>query len=190
MRIAYVLPTPTPSTFTYNEMIEVQEAGHDLVIVPLHSSPPSKVPLRIFDRLKPEKVFPASLCNTTIICLSLCVLLTQPIRVLRTLLSLHWAAGLNPFVHAALIAVTPKALATAWWLRRWRIDCIHAHFATHTATCAGIAGVVSGIPFSFTAHAYDIYCTSMRLRNGTLDWKLRHAVQVSCNQRAWGKSVA
>jgi hypothetical protein len=64
MRIAYVVPTPTPSTFTYNEMIEVQEAGHDLVVVPLHSSPPSKVPLRLQAVENPEKIFPASLCNT------------------------------------------------------------------------------------------------------------------------------
>ena len=105
------------------------------------------------------------------------MLLTRPLRVLRTLLSLHWAAGLNPFVHAGVLAVAPKALATAWWLRRLGVHRIHAHFASHTATCAGIAGAVSGIPFSFTAHAYDIYCTAMSLRNGTLDWKLRHAIQ-------------
>jgi glycosyltransferase involved in cell wall biosynthesis len=37
---------------------------------------------------------------------------------------------------------------------------------------------VSNVPFSFTAHAYDIYCTKTKLRNETLDWKLRHAVQV------------
>ena len=60
----------------------------------------------------------------------------------------------------------------------WRVQRIHAHFASHTATCAGIASAVSGIPFSFTAHAYDIYCTALSLRNGTLDWKLRHAIQV------------
>jgi glycosyltransferase involved in cell wall biosynthesis len=106
------------------------------------------------------------------------MLLARPARVLRTLLSLHWAAGLNPFVHAGLLAVAPKALATAWWLRHLRVQRIHAHFASHTATCAGIAAAVIGIPFSFTAHAYDIYCTSMSLRNGTLDWKLRHAIQV------------
>lgn len=179
MRVAYIVPTYSNlSTFIYNEMIEVQEAGHDLVLVPLHSAPPSKVPLRIFDRLKPENILPASLCNATIICLSLYMVLTRPLRVLRTLLSLHWAAGLNPFVHASVLAVTPKALATAWWLRRLQVHRIHAHFASHTATCAGIAGSVIGIPFSFTAHAYDIYCTAMSLRNGTLDWKLRHAIQV------------
>lgn len=178
MRIAYVIPTQTPTTFIYNEMIEVQEAGHDLVVVPLYSTPPSKVPFRIFNRLKPENMLPASLCSTTILWRSLSMLLTRPVKVLRTLFSLHWSAGLNPFAHAGILAVAPKALATAWWLTRLHVDRIHAHFASHTATCAGIAGVVSGIPFSFTAHAYDIYCTTMRLRNDTLDWKVRHAIQV------------
>ena len=44
MRIAYIVPTSTLFTFIYNEMIEVQDAGHDLVLVPLHSAPPSKYP--------------------------------------------------------------------------------------------------------------------------------------------------
>jgi colanic acid/amylovoran biosynthesis glycosyltransferase len=178
MRIAYIVPTSRLFSYIYNEMIEVVQAGHDLVVVPLRSAPPSKVSLRNFDRLKPKTILPASLCNATIIYLSLYMLVTHPLRVLRTLLSLHWAAGLNPFVHAGILAVAPKALATAWWLRYWRVQRIQAHFASHTATCAGIVSGVSGIPFSFTAHAYDIYCTSWRLRNGTLDWKLRHAVQV------------
>jgi glycosyltransferase involved in cell wall biosynthesis len=41
-----------------------------------------------------------------------------------------------------------------------------------------MAGFISRIPFSFTAHAYDIYCTEPRLRNDTLIWKLRHAIQI------------
>jgi colanic acid/amylovoran biosynthesis glycosyltransferase len=178
MRIAYIVPTSTLSTFIYNEMIEVLGAGHELVVVPLHSTRESKVALRTCDGLKPDKTLPASLCNATIICLSLYMLFTHPVRVLLTLFSLHWAAGLNPFVHAGVLAVTPKALAAAWWLSRLRVDRIHAHFASHTATCAGIASTVSRIPFSFTAHAYDIFCTSITLHNGTLNWKLRHAIQV------------
>ena len=59
-----------------------------------------------------------------------------------------------------------------------KIDHIHAHFATHTTTCAGIAAKVIGIPFSFTAHAYDIYCTSPNLRNDTLVWKVQNAHKV------------
>jgi len=177
MRIAYLVPTPTLFTFIYNEMIEVQDAGHELVLIPLHSAPLSES-LRTFERLKPEHVLPASLFNTTILRLSVSMILKRPFRILRTLVSLHQTAGLNPFSHASILAVVPKALATAWWVSKLKVDRIHAHFASHTATCAGIAGAVSGIPFSFTAHAYDIHCTSMRLRNETITWKLRHAIQV------------
>jgi glycosyltransferase involved in cell wall biosynthesis len=165
-------------TYIYNELIEVQEAGHNIVLVPLRSAPPSEAPLRAFNRLKPTNTLPSSLYNVRIFSRALYVLFTRPLRVLQVLFSLHRSAGLNPFVHFGILAVTPKALATASWLLQWRIQRIHAHFASHTATCAGIASAVSGIPFSFTAHAYDIYCNSMSLRNDTLDWKLRHAIQV------------
>ena len=177
MRIAYVIPTQPPTTFIYNEMIEVQSAGHTLVVVPLYSTPPAKVHVRISNRLQPEKTLPARLVSLATLKPALSMLLTRPLTILRALLSLHCSAGLNPFSHAGILAVVPKALATAWWVIHLRVDRIHAHFASHTATCAGIASVVSGIPFSFTAHAYDIYCNTMILRNDTLDWKLRHAVQ-------------
>lgn len=178
MRIAYIVSTSTVSTFIYNEMIEVQKAGHDLVVVPLRLVSPPKARLRTLDHVRPENILPASLCNATILCLSLYMLLTCPLRVLRTLLSLHRAAGRSFFGHAGILVVAPKALATAWWLRQLGVHRIHAHFAWHTATCAGIASAVSEIPFSFTAHAFDIYCTAMSLRNSTLDWKLQHAIQV------------
>jgi glycosyltransferase involved in cell wall biosynthesis len=104
--------------------------------------------------------------------------LRRPFRVLKTLAGLHWAAGLNPYEHVSILVYTPKALATAWRLGRMQVDRIHAPFANFTATCAGIAGRICSIPFSFTAHAYDIYCTTLKLRNDTLSWKIRHARQV------------
>lgn len=178
MRIAYIVPRLSLLTFIANEMAEVQEAGHDVVIVPLRAAPPSSVRHGTFERLRPTAVLLPALFDLKVACLALWMLFTHPLRVLRTQFSLHWATGLNPYAHTSLLAVTPKALATAWCLRRAQIDHIHAHFATHTATCAGIAGRVSGIPFSFTAHAYDIYCTTPKLRNDTLDWKLCHATQI------------
>lgn len=178
MRIAYIVPVPTLMTFVYNEMVEVQEAGHEMIMVPLRPELPPKVPVRILNRLKPENILPANLMSPAILGRALQMILTRPLRVLGTFLSLHWAAGLNPFAQVGILVIAPKALATAWWLGRLRVDRIHAHFAAYTTTCAGIAGSVSGIPFSFTAHAYDIYCTAKNLRNDTLDWKLHHAMQV------------
>jgi len=34
---------------------------------------------------------------------------------------------------------------------------IHAHYASHPCTVALVASMLTGIPFSFTGHAYDIY---------------------------------
>jgi glycosyltransferase involved in cell wall biosynthesis len=41
--------------------------------------------------------------------------------------------------------------------RRLRVTHLHAHFANHPAMVAHEAAKLSGIPFSFTAHAYDMY---------------------------------
>ena len=41
--------------------------------------------------------------------------------------------------------------------RRCRIGHFHAHFATRPATVAFLASSITNIPFSFTAHAMDIY---------------------------------
>ena len=49
----------------------------------------------------------------------------------------------------------PRAFATV--LREFRPDLIHAHFATQpTAAARELAGEL-GLPFTFTAHGYDVY---------------------------------
>src|SRR5439155_21151002 len=101
----------------------------------------------------------------------------RPMAVLRTLGALHRAAGKNPWSHARLLAVTPKALAAARWLVAVRVDRVHAHFANQTADCAAMGGSIAGIPLCFTAHVYDIYSGAPRFRNDTLGWKLRRAAQ-------------
>lgn len=179
MRIAYVIPAYPPvasQPFVVNEMVEVQDAGHTLFLLPLYRR---REELRhgTFERLRPAQVFPPALLSARTLAAALATLVTRPLRVLRTLASLHRAAGANLWAHARVLAVTPKALAAVRWLMAARIERIHAHFATQTADCAAIAGVVSGIPFSFTAHAYDIYSRAPRVRNDTLAWKLRHAAQ-------------
>jgi glycosyltransferase involved in cell wall biosynthesis len=180
MRIAYVIPVYPPvasQPFVVNEMIEVQEAGHELLLVPVYPGPPSDLRHGTFARLRPAAVLRPTLCDLRVVALALWTLVLRPLRVLRTLVGLHWAAGRNLYTHARLLAVTPKALATAHRLGRARVERIHAHFANQTADLAAIAGRVSGIPFSFTAHAYDIYSQLPRVRNDTLAWKLRHAAQ-------------
>src|SRR3989442_4129436 len=142
MRIAYVIPAfpPAPSQpFVVNEMIEVQEAGHEVFIVPLYRGATA---LRhgTFERLRPAGVFTPPLVDTGILAGALRMLLARPMAVLRTLGALHRAAGKNPWSHARLLAVTPKALAAARWLAAGRAGRVHAHLADPTADSAAVAG--------------------------------------------------
>jgi glycosyltransferase involved in cell wall biosynthesis len=181
MRIAYVIPAypPLPSQpFVVNEMIAVQEAGHEVVVLPLYPAPGGGVRHGTFARFRPVAVLPPALCDAPTAALALWVLLRHPWRSLCTLGGLLWAASGSIWSLARVLAVTPKALAAAWRLRRLGVERLHAHFANQTADCAAIAAGVAGLPFSFTAHAYDIYSTAPRQRNATLDWKLRHAARV------------
>jgi glycosyltransferase involved in cell wall biosynthesis len=181
MRIAYVIPAYPPLTsqpFVVNELIAVQDAGHDVVVLPLYAGEAGGVRHGTFARFQPAVVLPAPLCDVPTAGLALRVLLRHPWRSFRALAGLHRAAGTSLWSHLRLAAVTPKALAAAWRLRRLGVERIHAHFANQTADCAAIAGSVAGVPFSFTAHAYDIYSTAPRQRNATLDWKLKRAARV------------
>ncbi len=79
---------------------------------------------------------------------------------------LHSLADLGQLIHGFM--GKPKALAksvVAWWrtlamlgtVRRLRPDHLHAHWATYPSTAAMFAARRLGLPFSFTAHAHDIF---------------------------------
>ena len=55
MRIAYVIPAYPPlasQPFVVNEMIAVQDAGHEVVVVPLYAGDTTGVRHGTFDRLR------------------------------------------------------------------------------------------------------------------------------------------
>jgi colanic acid/amylovoran biosynthesis glycosyltransferase len=179
--ILYVIPMYPPvgsQPFVVNEMVEVARNGRPLVILGLRPNPSEPLRHGTFAALEPTRVLPARLVDPATLALALVATLRWPGRVARVLAGLHRAAGANPWAQLRLLAVTPKALAAAWRLRRTGVTHVHAHFASTTADCAAIVAGTLAVPFSFTAHAYDIYSTTPRLRNDTLAWKVGHAARV------------
>jgi colanic acid/amylovoran biosynthesis glycosyltransferase len=65
----------------------------------------------------------------------------------------------------ALLACAAAA-AHARTMRRLGVEHIHAHFATYPALAAWLAGRLIDVPYTFTAHAHDIYIDQLNL--GTL----------------------
>jgi colanic acid/amylovoran biosynthesis glycosyltransferase len=73
------------------------------------------------------------------------------------------------FLSRALVVM----LQGAWFARRMQelgIEHVHAHFATHPALAAYVVHRLSGIPYSFTVHADDIYTDQ-----AMLETKIREA---------------
>lgn len=52
----------------------------------------------------------------------------------------------------------PKSVASAYEMQRSGVTHVHAHYATHPALSALIIHRLTGIPFSFTVHAHDLFC--------------------------------
>jgi glycosyltransferase involved in cell wall biosynthesis len=69
-----------------------------------------------------------------------------------------------------------QAIHVALACRERGIRHLHAHFGTAATTVARLAAAMAGTPYSFTAHAKDIYCESQESRD--LDRKLRDAARV------------
>ncbi|MBV9788507.1 MAG: glycosyltransferase [Chloroflexi bacterium] len=109
--------------------------------------------------------------------LSLPVLLAQgywlrkrPLRYLRA-----WWQALRgnlstPSFLARTLVLVPQAALFARQMRELGVEHLHAHYATHPALTAYVVRELADIPYSFTAHAHDIY-----LERPMLDEKIRRA---------------
>ncbi|EHB55964.1 glycosyl transferase group 1 [Mycolicibacterium rhodesiae JS60] len=99
---------------------------------------------------------------------------TRPRALGSVLAAVTAGYGRRPALLARALATVPLACAHARDLsRRERPPHIHAHYATYPALAAWVCAQLIGAPYSFTAHAHDIYVdTSM------LDRKIADALFV------------
>ncbi len=167
MRIVYVtaeLPFSTQEAFIIPEISELNRRGFEIMIVP--RSPRDSVahddaePLLKLTNRQP-------VLSATILIGAMLEVCRRPVRALTTLLWLLQSR--NPAVLARNLAIAPKGLWLARIAREWGAAHIHAHWAATTSTMAMIAARMTDIPWSFTAHRWDI------VENNLLAWKMKHA---------------
>ena len=96
-------------------------------------------------------------------------LVTRPGRLLGTIFRIKRAFWREPVRMLTCLAIVPKSLVFAERCRRRGVEHIHAEFAGYPATAAWIAERMSGIPFSFSCHAHDIFITQSLLREKARD---------------------
>ncbi len=163
-RIAYVVncfPFPT-ETFVYRELLALRAHGCTILPFSLQSPDPatlSSEALRLVDET--YSIQPAPLAE--LLAAHARWIARSPVLYLSTLWTVvtgtHLALRdrLRSFAHwAEAISILPV-------LEQARVDHIHAHFAVGSATCAWVAARLLGLPWSFTAHAYDIWLDKLLL---------------------------
>lgn len=96
-------------------------------------------------------------------------LLRNPERCEHVLVSLAFSREPGRLKNAA---VALKALALADWIRQHHFNHVHAYWISTPATVAMIAARIAGIPWSATAHRWDIY------ERNAFDVKMRDAAFV------------
>jgi colanic acid/amylovoran biosynthesis glycosyltransferase len=154
MHLIYVtvaLPFSFEETWIVPEILELQKQGHRVTVIPVR---PGREIIHEDARLLTNTTIAEPILSLSIIGNALAEIVRAPTFALRSALLL--ATSRNVRILLKNLAVFPKGLWLARLARRRSVDHIHAHFASTNATVALVASVVSGIPWSFTAHRWDI----------------------------------
>jgi len=164
-KIAYVVSMfPCWSeTFILNELIEHKKAGLDLCIFSLKQFSENLVHEEaipfIFKTIYPHKYF-----DPRLFMYHLFLLFSNPkqyISIFSKILKFKTSSLKIKIASLAVFALSAKFI---FHTRKSKVHHIHAHFATFPSLLAWIVSQYTGITFSLTVHAHDIYVNQDILR--------------------------
>jgi glycosyltransferase involved in cell wall biosynthesis len=158
VRIVYVtqrLPFGAGETFIVPEVEALLAAGHDVMIVPRRSTDPI-----VHDDVRDLVVRTRPLPGALAIAAALAgAVARHPRRTARTFWRLRSTRPRRRMLSNAL--ATAEGIWLARVARAWGADHLHAHWAHLTATLTMGASALSGVPWSFTAHRYDVVLNNL-----------------------------
>lgn len=156
-RIAYLMSRfpKISETFILYEIVALEELGFDVEIFPLLRE---REPLqhREAERLA-ARAHDIPLASRAVLRAQLHWLRRRPLTYVAAWGAALWGNLRSPRFLIRALAVVPLAATFAQRMEAARVTHIHAHWATHPALAAYVASRLTGIPYSFTAHAHDIY---------------------------------
>jgi colanic acid/amylovoran biosynthesis glycosyltransferase len=160
MKIAYItkqLPFGVSEAFILPEVADHRAQGWDVWFVPLARGAMLHDPALLANTMAMPVLSPQ------ILCAALAELIQHPRRTARLCGRMLRARSLRLALRN--LAVFPKGLWLGRRLKKDGFQHIHIHFAAAPATMGVVAAQVSGLPWSITAHRYDI------AQNNLLGWK-------------------
>jgi len=164
VKIAYLskeMPFGSTEAFILPEVNSHLAAGWDVWMVPLSRAE------MVHGRHLLERTLDAPLLSAGIMAAALAEALRRPIRAAALLARVARAPTATLAVRN--LAVFPKGLWLGRQLRRHRFDHLHIHWIAAPASMGVVAAQMADVPYSITAHRYDIAQANL------LDWKAHGA---------------
>jgi glycosyltransferase involved in cell wall biosynthesis/ubiquinone/menaquinone biosynthesis C-methylase UbiE len=161
LKVGYILRHfPLPSeTFVINEIVALQSLKVD--IYPVSLFPPEQCQQNLMSKVK-NGTFDLSKVN----------------RDQRTAASPYLAEAKQLAAKYELSDwLAPLAACVADYAIENKLEILHAHFATEAALIAMLVAEMIGVPFSFTAHAYDLFIANTGALGETRDNRLKLLVE-------------
>ncbi|MGH9466416.1 MAG: glycosyltransferase family 4 protein [Terriglobales bacterium] len=179
MTVAYIFSRyPLLSeTFILREMWQLERQGHRLLICPLRRVP-GRHHVRVEQMRAPVFWAPWFPWRAHAYWLR-----RRPRVYLATLAETLWRNRGDARLWLGALVYWGKAVAIARHVQAQGVTHVHAHYITHPALTAYVVRRLTGIPYTCTVHAHDIFC-----HRAMLPEKLRAAqavVAISEFNRAW-----
>jgi len=147
MKIGYVLTVfpKLSETFVMNEMVELMQRKHEISVFSIS---------RPNERIVQPEVNAYNLTAKT----HYLPFVSELVPTLSNTISLDATTGKRPeFSAARRLYCVAAARFFSRIVRRLDLDIIHAHFANQATYTAMLMSKYAGIPFTFTAHAIDLF---------------------------------
>lgn len=149
-------------TFVLYEMLALQQQGVGVEVFPLINERAAVV----HAEAKPfvERAHYLPVLSLPILKANLHFLRTRTAAYLGVWLEVLRGTLGSPNYMIGGLGIIPKAAKFAYDMQRLGVSHLHAHFANHPTVAALVVHRLTGIPFSFTAHAHDIYVDQHMLK--------------------------
>ena len=155
--VAYIMSRfpKLSETFVLYEMLALQQQGVGVEAFPLINERAKVIHAEAKQFVERAHYLPV--LSLAIMLANLHFLLKRPLAYLGTWLAvLRGTFGSTNYMIGGL-GIIPKATKFAYDMQRMGVTHVHAHFANHPTVAALVVHRLTGIPFSFTAHAHDLY---------------------------------
>lgn len=161
------------TTFTAYEMSTIQQAGVDVHVATVWSSEKDNEPQTVEQQFI-DKICNLSLRNPALWLRSIQQILLRP-QIFILIFQLFLGHLTSIYALIKLLVSLPKGLYLGYLVKTHGFQHIHAHFLSSPATVALIASRISGVPYTVTIHAFDIFATTPSERNASIPLKCEKA---------------